>query len=99
MPIDFLFRENHIVCRTADLYLTSSIGSGLKQRPQLNLTVRKELKGLGGKIIAQSGMAKVCWSYTHVIHASRSFDNAIFSFSIVYFLNKFIKTFFKICNM
>ena len=54
-----LFPIPIIVCRTADLYLSSSIGSGLKERPQLNLTVRKELKGLGGKIIAQSGMAKV----------------------------------------
>ena len=56
----YSFHLSSLVCRTADLYLTSSIGSGLKQRPQLNLTVRKELKGLGGKIIAQSGMAKVC---------------------------------------
>jgi len=46
------------ICRTADLYLNSSIGSGLKERPRLNLTVKNELKGLGGKIIAQSGMAK-----------------------------------------
>ena len=58
------------VCRTADLYLNSSIGSGLKERPRLNLTVKKELKGLGGKIIAQSGMAKVrvsmsTYSYVH----------------------------------
>lgn len=51
-----LFRA---VCRTVDLYLDSTIGSGLKkERPKLNLTVKKELKGLGGKIIAQSGMAK-----------------------------------------
>ncbi len=49
-----------LVCRTADLYLNSSIGSGVKkERPRLNLTVKQELKGLGGKIIAQSGMAKV----------------------------------------
>jgi len=46
------------ICRTSDLYLDSSIGIGLKQRPKLNLTVKNELKGLGGKIIAQSGMAK-----------------------------------------
>merc|ERR1712038_313255 len=46
------------ICRTADLYLNSSIGSGLKERPRLNLTVKNELKGLGGKIIAESGMAK-----------------------------------------
>jgi len=47
------------ICRTADLYLKSKLrGSDLKERPRLNLTVKKELKGLGGKIIAQSGMAK-----------------------------------------
>ena len=47
------------VCRNSDLYLESKLGSGFKERPKLNLTVKKELKGLGGKIIAQSGMAKV----------------------------------------
>jgi len=46
------------VCRTADLYLKSTLRSGLKERPRLNLTVKRELKDLGGKIIAQSGMAK-----------------------------------------
>lgn len=46
------------ICRTADLYLKSKIPSGRKERPRLNLTVKKELKDLGGKIIAQSGMAK-----------------------------------------
>lgn len=49
------------VCRTTDLYLESKItkGSmGKKERPRLNLTVKNELKGLGGKIMAQSGMAK-----------------------------------------
>jgi len=47
------------VCRTADLYLKStSLRSGLKERPRLNLTVKRELKDMGGKIIAQSGMAK-----------------------------------------
>jgi len=47
------------VCRNSDLYLKSKMrGSDLKERPRLNLTVKKELKGLGGKIIAQSGMAK-----------------------------------------
>ena len=47
-----------------------SIGSnGPKQRPKLNLTVKKELQGLGGQIMAQAKMAKVsglrcdnCWS-------------------------------------
>ena len=54
------------VCRTKDLYLTSSFGrnssgssGGLKERPRLNLTVKKELQGLGGQIMAQSRMAKV----------------------------------------
>lgn len=48
------------ICRNADLYLESTIvaGGGKKERPRLNLTVKKELKGLGGKIIAQSCMAK-----------------------------------------
>jgi len=48
------------ICRSADLYLESTIvtGSAKKERPKLNLTVKRELKGLGGKIIAQSGMAK-----------------------------------------
>jgi hypothetical protein len=41
------------------LYLAKSVvGNGPKERPKLNLTVKKELQGLGGKIIAQSGMAK-----------------------------------------
>lgn len=44
------------ISRAADLYLKSAvISGGAKERPKLNLTVRK---GLGGKIIAQSGMAK-----------------------------------------
>jgi len=43
------------ICRTADLYLTTSKITPSKQRPRLNLTVRKEL---GGKVVAQSCMAK-----------------------------------------
>jgi len=44
------------ICRTSDLYLTSRIGSGKnKQRPKLNLTVKKDR---GGTIMAQSMMAK-----------------------------------------
>mmetsp|Transcript_17532 Transcript_17532/g.25698 ORF Transcript_17532/g.25698 Transcript_17532/m.25698 type:complete len:1304 (+) Transcript_17532:117-4028(+) len=44
------------ISRAADLYLKSAvISGGAKERPKLNLTVRK---GLGGKIIAQTGMAK-----------------------------------------
>ena len=50
----------HGISRTADLYLVSKISaSGKKERPRLNLTVKKELQGLGKKIMAQSGMAKV----------------------------------------
>lgn len=43
------------ICRNADLYLESTIVGGRKERPKLNLRV---LQGLGGKIIAQSCMAK-----------------------------------------
>jgi len=45
------------ICRNADLYLESTIvaGGGKKERPRLNLNVKT---GLGGKIIAQSCMAK-----------------------------------------
>lgn len=52
------------VCRTKDIHLASSFGrnssgssGGLKERPKLNLTVKKELQGMGGKIMAQSRMA------------------------------------------
>jgi len=55
----------HTVCRTKDISLASSfgrdssgIGSGPKERPKLNLTVKKELQGMGGQIMAQSRMAK-----------------------------------------
>lgn len=48
------------VCRTKDIHLSSSFGSsgGLRERPKLNLTVKKELKEMGGQIMAQSRMAK-----------------------------------------
>jgi cold shock CspA family protein len=53
------------VCRTKDIFLTSSLAknssgsnNGPKQRPKLNLTVKKELQGMGGQIMAQSKMAK-----------------------------------------
>merc|ERR1712194_557266 len=53
------------VCRMKDIHLASSFGrnvigssGGLKERPKLNLTVKKELQGMGGKIMAQSQMAK-----------------------------------------
>lgn len=50
------------ICRTCDIYLGSKLGSGHKERPKLNLTVRKELKkNMGGKIMAQSMMAKVSY--------------------------------------
>ena len=57
-PVEGIFHENKIfgIARTKDLYATGSTASfGKKERPRLNLTVRKEM---GGKIIAQSGMAK-----------------------------------------
>jgi cold shock CspA family protein len=43
------------ICRTCDLYLTSKLGSSHKERPKLNLTVKKERCGT---IMAQSMMAK-----------------------------------------
>ena len=43
------------ICRNSDLYLESTIAGGKKERPKLNLNVKV---GLGGKIIAQSCMAK-----------------------------------------
>lgn len=43
------------VCRTSDLYLESKLGKSHKERPRLNLSVKKDR---GGKIIAQSSMAK-----------------------------------------
>jgi hypothetical protein len=55
----FLSFVSILVCRFDDLYLATSVGgSGPKERRKLNLTVKRELQGLGGKIIAQSGMAK-----------------------------------------
>jgi len=43
------------VCRTSDLYLESKLGISHKERPKLNLAVKKDR---GGVIIAQSHMAK-----------------------------------------
>lgn len=43
------------VCRTTDLYLESKLGASHKERPKLNLAVKKDR---GGTIIAQSMMAK-----------------------------------------
>jgi hypothetical protein len=65
--VDGILHEGKIfgVCRTKDIYLASSFGrnssgssGGLKERPRLNLTVKKELQGMGGQIMAQSRMAK-----------------------------------------
>jgi cold shock CspA family protein len=65
--VDGILHEGKIfgVCRTKDIYLVSSINrnssgssGGLRERPKLNLTVKKELKGMGGQIMAQSRMAK-----------------------------------------
>ena len=43
------------ICRTTDLYLESKLGTTHKERPKLNLTVRRNR---GGTIMAQSMMAK-----------------------------------------
>lgn len=43
------------IARTVDLYVDSKLGAGHKERPKLNLTVKKDR---GGKIMAQSAMAK-----------------------------------------
>ena len=45
----------HGICRTSDLYLESKVGLSQKERPKLNLAVKKDR---GGKIFAQSHMAK-----------------------------------------
>lgn len=46
----------HGVCRSSDRILEAKLSSLRKERPKLNLMVRKDL---GGKIMAQSMMAKV----------------------------------------
>ena len=46
----------HGVCRTTDLKLESKLGTGKRERPRLNLTVKKDR---AGTIMAQSMMAKV----------------------------------------
>jgi hypothetical protein len=43
------------ICRTCDLYLESKLGTSHKERPKLNLAVKKDR---GGRIMAQSHMAK-----------------------------------------
>jgi len=62
--VEAMHYQNHIygACRLSDLYLASSTNSkAQQQRPRLNLTVRKEL---GGKVVAQSAMAKGPTSYS-----------------------------------
>merc|ERR1711937_25724 len=56
-PVEGLLHDGKLygICRTKDLFLDSKLESKGKERPKLNLTVRK---GLGGKIQAQSMMAK-----------------------------------------
>jgi hypothetical protein len=65
-PMEGILHDGRIygLCRAADLYLESKIGSGKKEsklgagkkeRPKLNLTVKKDR---GGKIMAQSVMGK-----------------------------------------
>jgi len=61
MPVEGILLEDGIVgvCRKTDLCLDNKLfGNSKGERKPLNLTVRKELKDLGGKIIAQSCMAK-----------------------------------------
>ena len=43
------------ISRSADLYLESKLGASHRERPKLNLKVKKES---GGTIVAQSRMAK-----------------------------------------
>ena len=55
--VEGILHEGQIfgICRTSDRYLESKHGLRNQERPKLNLTIRK---GLGGTIMAQSGMAK-----------------------------------------
>lgn len=61
-PVEAILHEGKLygVCRTADLYLGSKLGTKNKERPKLNLSVKKNR---GGTIMAQSMMAKVCLPY------------------------------------
>mmetsp|Transcript_22104 Transcript_22104/g.54636 ORF Transcript_22104/g.54636 Transcript_22104/m.54636 type:complete len:1142 (-) Transcript_22104:3071-6496(-) len=56
-PVEAILHEGKLygICRTADLYLKSRLGTKNKERPKLNLTVKKKR---GGTIMAQSMMAK-----------------------------------------
>jgi cold shock CspA family protein len=55
--VEGILHEGEIygVCRTSDLYLESKLGTSRNERPKLNLAVKKDR---GGKIFAQSHMAK-----------------------------------------
>lgn len=57
-PVEGILHDGKIygVCRISDIHLESKLGSSHKERPKLNLTVRKDR---GGTIMAQSMMAKV----------------------------------------
>ncbi|KAL3937164.1 MAG: hypothetical protein SGBAC_007670 [Bacillariaceae sp.] len=56
-PVEAILHEGKLygICRTADLYLESKLGTKYKERPKLNLSVKKNR---GGTIMAQSMMAK-----------------------------------------
>ena len=60
--IEAILYSNEIygIARTKDLYLASKVNSSVgagASRPKLNLTVKSELKNMGGQIMAQSSMA------------------------------------------
>lgn len=60
--IEAILYEGEIygIARTKDLYLTSRVNTGKEastERQKLNLTVKSELKNMGGQIMAQSSMA------------------------------------------
>jgi cold shock CspA family protein len=57
-PVEGVLHDGKIygICRISDIHLESKLGSSHKERPKLNLTVRKDR---GGTIMAQSMMAKV----------------------------------------
>ena len=56
-PVEGILYDGSIygICRAADLYLETKLATKRKERPKLNLTVKKDR---GGTIMAQSMMAK-----------------------------------------
>jgi hypothetical protein len=58
VPVEGVLHDDaiHGICRTMDLRLESKLGTGKRERPKLNLTVKKDR---AGTIMAQSMMAKV----------------------------------------